>query len=310
MKDYKLDKYARTYIGKLININDMNSPLLKSNKAFLERVGLYQPVYYIQNMIEIFLEESKKYTSTIGYIHFIESEKRKVLENIEKLLEDNTEIYKVGNRNLQESILKDEYIDTKFLEIKLDNKLLACINYLLTDKEHFDTIQEYISQYTKCEYLKNLNIDYNDLSEYYKVLVKLILYKIENKVISKAKKFISDKQLIAVSNGDITFVTHKDTRILSINSLHDELSNCDELKNIDFSINTYTIYKRHIDSEIYIKKYDIGYEEIIKANASELEFIDLMACLNNTRNNKNNLLFECNNITCRASKFLSLDWIL
>ena len=305
MLNYNLDKESRLFLSKLIDIEDVNSPLLKDNETFLKRVELLQPVYYIQDKIEIFLREKEKFNSTKEYIDYINKEEHKILEYIQDILEkliDNIEIKHTNICNIQKDINDEKYVGSKFLRIYFDNDIVTCINYLSPDKEKLNNISDIISQVTDCEYLRNLELTSNKLSKYHKSLVDFTLSKICSDLNKQVNKFISNKQLIAMNNSSLIYSIQPNIGILLIDSIYEELN-----KTFDIDIETFEIRKYSEKAEVYIKEYDNGSNKIITEKASNLDILSILSFLGNSEIDTNNLVFECNGITCRADRLIDLN---
>lgn len=305
MLNYNLDKESRLFLSKLIGIEDVNSPLLKDNETFLKRVELLQPVYYIQDKIEIFLREKEKFNSTKEYIDYINKEEHKILEYIQDILEkliDNIEIKHTNICNIQKDINDEKYVGSKFLRIYFDNDIVTCINYLSPDKEKLNNISDIISQVTDCEYLRNLELTSNKLSKYHKSLVDFTMSKICSDLNKQVNKFISNKQLIAMNNSSLIYSIQPNIGILLIDSIYEELK-----KTFDIDIETFEIRKYSEKSEVYIKEYDNGSNKIITEKASNLDILSILSFLGNSEIDTNNLVFECNGITCRADRLIDLN---
>lgn len=305
MLNYNLDKESRLFLSKLIDIEDINSPLLKDNETFLKRVELLQPVYYIQDKIEIFLREKEKFNSTKEYIDYINKEEHKILEYIQDILEkliDNIEIKHTNICNIQKDINDEKYVGSKFLRIYFDNDIVTCINYLSPDKEKLNNISDIISQVTDCEYLRNLELTSDKLSKYHKSLVDFTMSKICSDLNKQVNKFISNKQLIAMNNSSLIYSIQPNIGILLIDSIYEELK-----KTFDIDIETFEIRKYSEKSEVYIKEYDNGSNKIITEKASNLDILSILSFLGNSEIDTNNLVFECNGITCRADRLIDLN---
>ena len=305
MLNYNLDKESRLFLSKLIDIEDVNSPLLKDNETFLKRVELLQPVYYIQEKIEIFLREKEKFNSTKEYIDYINKEEHKILEYIQDILEkliDNIEIKHTNMCNIQKDINDEKYVGSKFLRIYFDNDIVTCINYLSPDKEKLNNISDIISQVTDCKYLRNLELTSNKLSKYHKSLVDFTVSTICSDLNKQVNKFISNKQLIAMNNSSLIYSIQPNIGILLIDSIYEELK-----KTFDIDIETFEIRKYSEKSEVYIKEYDNGSNKIITEKASNLDILSILSFLGNSEIDTNNLVFECNGITCRADRLIDLN---
>lgn len=319
---YNLTNKARIIIGKELGINDVNSPILKSNKRFTDRANLLEPFNYIRNLVNVYQEELKSFKSENDYIKFIEESEKELYNTIEENLDITLKLEDALRKKwfkpipiLKTDILTPDFEEATMLEINLgENVIYEAIKFkIMHDKLPFNQ-KDFIAKHCKCRYLVERNkLELCKFSEFYQLIIKLTLDEISNMIMSKVSTVINNKQLLHVGDGRAVYSIQSNIRVGTLTDLHKVLS-IESFSNLGLEINTYKLEKPSSEANLLYKKYSDGRIDIVSRN--QAEYLSFMRYLSNNRSlketytevNKDDQIIEVNNIYCKLSKQPGIKW--
>lgn len=312
----KLTLKGREFIAKELGITDMDSPLIKDEQWFIERVSLLEPFVYIRDIIDTYVEEMKSFESEDEYQDFIKRSENIMYRHMEDELDIAIKIsdalghaWFIPKQLFKTDLLLDDFVDAKMLEISLgENDLYEAYKYKTFHSEKEISQKEFIKKHCKCKFVQSKNkLELSKFSKFHQDVLRLTLDEMAHIIMSKTTNVINSKQLLHMGNGKVVYSIQPDVRLGTLESIYKSLD-IDVFSNNLVDISTYKLYKPCDKANLLIKKYDDGTIKPVKY--TEPELVSLMRHLDGTNSKESDKVFEMNGIHYTLSKHLNLDWVL
>ena len=301
MENIKLSSKAMKIIGRELGINDINSPITDDNKLFYDRVHLFEPYIYIRDLIETYNNELQSFDNEDDYIKYIEAEEKKIYECIEDYIDKSD--YDLDrlprDRMISVDINNKRFKSVNILEIRTTDKVYDAMMFMCKDKQNLpDTQNNFIRTITDCKYLINRNkIDINRLSRYNKAVITKVNDDISSVILFEATKIYNVKQLLSASEGHVNMALPPRVDLEFIGELGDRLAKCGLLNGVSIDIDLFRLEELIPESEMLLRVHANNTEDYVNYNNYEL-----ISYFMNRDNIDGQVVFEIDNITCRADK--------